>query len=297
MPRIEIKGVGLAYDLIGTGEKIIVITPGGRASKDSPGLRTLAAAVSAAGLTAMIWDRPNCGEADICFSGDNEAELCAELLSGLIDALGLPPVTLAGASGGARVSLFTAVKHPGRVAALFLWWITGGAAGLASLIHHTYGESVAAAATGNMDAVLKLPAWKEALERNPGNRARLLELSPQAFIQKMQQWGWACFPTDGSPIPGLTRHDLGGIHVPAAIVRNGKHDPYHLPEASEQLARVVPGATLLNAPWGDDEFIERLRNVAKDGGLFTRSDLLAPPIADFVRNHTYSARTPDTNRT
>ena len=42
MPRIEINGLSIAYDLIGEGDKTITITPGGRFSRDTPGVRELA---------------------------------------------------------------------------------------------------------------------------------------------------------------------------------------------------------------------------------------------------------------
>ena len=46
MPRIEINGITVAYDLIGEGDKTITITPGGRFSRDTPGVRELAQALA-----------------------------------------------------------------------------------------------------------------------------------------------------------------------------------------------------------------------------------------------------------
>ena len=45
------------------------LTPGGRFSKDYPGVRELAEALAAAGNQVLIWDRPNTGESDVCFTG------------------------------------------------------------------------------------------------------------------------------------------------------------------------------------------------------------------------------------
>ena len=59
MPRIEINGLSIAYELIGDGDKAITITPGGRFSKDTPGVRELAQQLAGKGYKVLIWDRPN----------------------------------------------------------------------------------------------------------------------------------------------------------------------------------------------------------------------------------------------
>ena len=101
MPRAEIDGIGIDYELIGTG-RAIAITPGGRFSKDDPGVRELAQALAAGGLRALIWDRPNCGASDLAFRGDSESDLNADILAGLIRKLDLGPTILAGGSAGSR---------------------------------------------------------------------------------------------------------------------------------------------------------------------------------------------------
>ena len=74
MARTEIDGIGIDYELIGTGRRAVSITPGGRFSKNDPGVRELAEALAAGGLKALIWDRPNCGASDLVFRGDSESE-------------------------------------------------------------------------------------------------------------------------------------------------------------------------------------------------------------------------------
>ena len=86
MPRIEVDGVSIAYELIGeiVGEgRPWVLTPGGRFSKDYPGVRELAVALAEPGNRVLIWDRPNCGESEVCFRGDSESEMQADILAGL----------------------------------------------------------------------------------------------------------------------------------------------------------------------------------------------------------------------
>jgi len=108
-----------------------VITPGGRFTKDDPGIRELAEAIAAAGNRAVIWDRPNCGESDVRFTGPTESDMQADALAALLRHLDLGPTVLMGGSGGARVSLLAAANHPDVAAGLALLNISGGVFGFA----------------------------------------------------------------------------------------------------------------------------------------------------------------------
>ena len=60
------------------------ITPGGRFTKESPGVRELAVALAEHGNKVLIWDRPNCGESDVRFEGPSESAMQADVLAGLL---------------------------------------------------------------------------------------------------------------------------------------------------------------------------------------------------------------------
>ena len=76
MARIQISGLGIEYELFGPKDApAIVLTPGGRFAKDSPGLPELARALAAGGRRVLLWDRPNCGASDISFEGKSESDL------------------------------------------------------------------------------------------------------------------------------------------------------------------------------------------------------------------------------
>src|SRR3954464_4953151 len=113
MAKATVDGLALAYEVIGDGNGGTpwAITPGGRFSKDSPGVRELAAALAADGNRVLVWDRPNCGESDVCFTGPSESAMQADALAGLLRHLDLAPAVIAGGSGGSRVSLLTAARH------------------------------------------------------------------------------------------------------------------------------------------------------------------------------------------
>ena len=131
MSRLEISGIGIEYELLGKqSDPAVAITPGGRFSMESPGVRELGQALAAKGKRVLLWDRPNCGASDMCFEGDGESRLQARILTQLIRTLGLGPTALAGGSAGSRVSLLAAVEDPEMVSHLIQWRI--GRAWLAS---------------------------------------------------------------------------------------------------------------------------------------------------------------------
>src|SRR5579875_1575249 len=104
MATASVNGLTIGYDVIGQGRPW-VITPGGRFSRHSPGVRELAETLAERGNQVLIWDRPNCGESDVCFEGPTESDMQADALAGLLQALDLAPAVIMGGSGGARVSL------------------------------------------------------------------------------------------------------------------------------------------------------------------------------------------------
>src|SRR5438477_11583979 len=133
MATAMVNGLNISYEVIGDGDRPWTITPGGRYSKDSPGIRQLAEALAANGNRVLIWDRPNCGASDVCFDGETESDMQADALAGLLTHLDMTPAVIIGGSGGSRVSLLTAARHREIAAGLALWWISGGNYGLMSI--------------------------------------------------------------------------------------------------------------------------------------------------------------------
>lgn len=280
MPRIDINGISIAYELIGEGDKAITITPGGRFSKDTPGVRPLAHALAAEGFKVLIWDRPNCGESDISFDGECESFQNADTLAGLVEALGLGKALVYGASGGSREALLTAIRHPDKVAGVFCQWLSGGGIGIATLPNAYNAGPCMMAAMGGMQAVVDGPDFKDQIARNPSNRDRLLAWDAEAFGQKMRDWADWFFTAPGQPISCTRDGDLEGIAVPVVVLRSGKSDMHHTRETSEKVAAMIPGAELQEPPWGDREWIERLGASFADPsqGLFESMPKLVPQI-------------------
>jgi pimeloyl-ACP methyl ester carboxylesterase len=283
MATAMVHGRSIAYELIGTGRPWI-ITPGGRDSKDTPGVRELAAALAALGNQVVIWDRPNTGASDVCFDGISESTMQADTLAGLLAHLDLGPTVIAGGSGGSRVSLLAAARHPDLAAALAVWWISGGVVGLIGLGTHYCSPSIRAAWTGGMEAVVALPEWAEVLERNPSNRQRFLDQDPQLFIATFERWMAAYCPCGDELVPGLSDDEARTFDRPTLVFRSGASDINHRRETSEQVAARLPRARLVEPPWGDTEWVERqtARNAGEAPGLFVRWPLLAPILHDWA---------------
>lgn len=285
MPRIEINGLSIAYDLIGDGDKAITITPGGRFTRETPGVRELAGELAGQGYKVLIWDRPNCGESDISFDAECESFQNADTLAGMIKALSLAPALVYGASGGSREALLTAIRHPDCVAGVICQWLSGGGIGIATLPMAYNASPAIAAAMGGMEAVCDLPDFKEQIGKNPSNRDRLMAWEPEAFVRKMRDWADWFFCAPGQPISCVREGDLEGIKAPALILRSGASDMHHTRETSEQVAAMIPGAELQEPPWGDREWVERLGATFKDPseGLFVSMPKLVPQITDFAQ--------------
>jgi pimeloyl-ACP methyl ester carboxylesterase len=284
MAKIDINGTTIAYEIVGDdGGRPWVITPGGRFTKEAPGVRELAEALAAHGQRVLVWDRPNTGESDVCFDGPSESVMQADFLAGLLVALDLAPAVIVGGSGGARISLLAAARHRDVVSKLAVWWISGGPFGLLTLAMVYCGESIRAAWEDGMDAVVALPEWAEVLERNPGNRQRFLDMEPKEFIAKLERWMLVYCPDPTATLPGLPDAAFATFDVPTMVFRSGASDPYHTRATSELLHSLIPGARLVEPPWGDREWIERSAAARSGaGGLFERWPLLSPQLLDFA---------------
>jgi hypothetical protein len=67
------------------------------------------------------------------------------------------------------------------------------------------------------------------------------------------------------------------------VVRSGVSDIHHTRETSEAVAAMIPGAQIVDPPWEDGEWMERLEEFMHGGrGLFCNWPQLAPQILAFA---------------
>jgi pimeloyl-ACP methyl ester carboxylesterase len=282
MARIDVNGIGIAYELLGRdGDPAVALTPGGRFTMTTPGLREFAEALVAGGRRVLLWDRPNCGLSDVSLAGESESEMQAEALAGLIRALDLGPTVIAGGSGGARVSMLAAARDPEICSHLAIWWISGGPIGLMQLATYYCGEAATLASQGGMEAVLKATSWAGQFSVNPAAKDAIRAVDPDRFIAVMQRWAAAYAPSDISPVPGMKPADFARLTMPVLVFRSGRSDLSHTRATSEWVHRLIPHSLFLDPPWNDDEWNER--SASPERGLFTSWPKLTPIILDFVK--------------
>lgn len=286
MPRIDVDGIGIAYELLGReGDPAVALTPGGRFTMDVPGLREMAEGFVQAGRRVLIYDRPNCGLSDACLLGESESEMQAEALSGLIRRLDLGPTVIAGGSGGSRVSMLAAARDPEICSHLALWWISGDPIGLMQLATYYCGEAATLASAGGMEAVLKATSWAENFAKSERARDFILAQNPDRFIAVMQKWAAAYAPSPITPVPGMTPRDFARLTMPTLVFRSGRSDLSHTRATSEWVHRLVPHSLFADPPWEDDEWNRRsAQTMAGTEGhtLFRSWPTLVPQILDFI---------------
>lgn len=290
MPRatIDIFGhaVGIEYELLGdAGAQTFALTPGGRFTMDSPGIREMARDLVAAGKQVLIYDRPNCGHSDVCLAGSSESENQAEALAGLIRDLDLGPAVIAGGSGGSRVSMLAAARHPSLCSHLAMWWISGDPIGLMQLATYYCGEAATLASQGGMEAVLKATSWAENFAKNPKAKDAILAMDPDAFIAVMQRWAAAYVPSDVSPVPGMKPVDFARLTMPTIVFRSHPSDLSHTETTSLWVHRLIPQSRLLTPPWRDDEWNYRSISVmsGQEQGLFESWPKLVPDLLELAK--------------
>ena len=289
MEKMNVGGIGIAYELLGKeGDPPVALTPGGRFTMDVPGLREMADEFVKAGHRVLIYDRPNCGYSDTCLDGESESENQAEALAGLIRQLDLGPTVIAGGSGGSRVSMLAASRHPELCSHLVLWWISGDPIGLMQLATYYCGEAGTLASQGGMEAVLGATSWAEHLDKNKDAKDKLRAMDPDKFIATMQRWASAYVPSDISPVPGMKPRDFAMLRMPTLIFRSGKSDLSHTRETTDWVNRLIPHSEMQDPPWNDDEWNYRSQQTlgGEEGHTLFRSwPKLVPEIVSFLQRN------------
>lgn len=279
---VEAEELAIGYELVGDSGRPWVITPGGRFSREYPGIREFAAALAGLGNRVLIYDRPNTGESDVCFTGSTESAMQADVLAALLRHLDLVPAVITGGSGGSRISLLTASRHPDVASALAVWWISGGVFGLTTIGTGYCGANIRAAWVEGMEGVVALPEsvqgnWQEVMQRNPSNRQKILGQDRKEFIATMERWLLAYCPCGDELVPGLPDSEARAMALPTLVFRSGESDPFHTRATSEGVAQLLPNAQLVEPPWGDREWVD-----SQIGHRFDSWPRLAPILDDWA---------------
>ena len=287
MPSIEINGGDVVYEIIGDpNDELVVLTPGGRFSKEIPGLRPLADALVAGGKRVLLWDRPNCGASDIQFYGQTESHMRAETLHKMLTALDLGPCVIAGGSGGARDSMLTVMLYPELATKLVVWNIVGGIYGTFSLGAYYVIPNYQTLRTKGIKGLLDIPEWQERIAENPRNLDRILAMDSEQTLKLMMRWLNAYISKPGQTIPGVDDELFDRIQIPTLIVRGGENDLDHPKRTSFEVNCLIKGSELIDPPWPEDAWEraaeERASGKVKRYNAFDTWVQLAPAVLEFI---------------
>lgn len=286
--EIEINGGVVVYEFLGPDDgEVVVLTPGGRFSKDHGGVHELARALAEGGKRVLLWDRPNCGRSDIQLYGRSESHMRAETLGLMIKELGIRQVVAAGGSGGARDSIIFTIMYPELVRKLALWHIVGGVYSQISLTGVYVLNELRTVRAQGIEGVVKMsgPAgsWAELVAANPRNEDRLRAVGSEEFERVMTRWMDAYVPKPNEPIPGVSDWEFEEIGVPTLIVRGGERDFDHPKRTSMEVHCLIRGSRLVEPPWPEDAWEKAAAAAAQGrGSLFDPWVQAAPMLLDFI---------------
>ena len=295
MPKINVNGVTLAYELFGEGPPV-VWTDHGWAPRTE--FSYLVAGRLSANHRVLLWDRSNTGASDVAIEDAPGAEhQWADQLHGLLEALDLSPAYLAGRCSGQTTSLIAARRYPADVKGLILVApptddldllkpITDGFCfnlaavaeqeGMQAVIAHSTEASVrqvsGRSGSEDWDALSNWAA--DTISKNPGNRDRLLAMDPKVFAAIMRKWGdW--YTSGPGHVHGLSYQDIRPITVPALVAYG--LDYVHPRRSAEQLCEVLP-----NAEWVEysDRYTQAEIDVVEEEGLNTQKIAMVLPFVE-----------------
>jgi 2-hydroxy-6-oxonona-2,4-dienedioate hydrolase len=285
--KIEINGGNVVYEILGKEGDFIVLTPGGRFSKDIPGLKPLARKLVEGGYRVLLWDRPNCGKSDVQFYGQSESHMRAETMKELITELSIGPCILAGGSGGARDSMLTTMLYPDLVTKLVVWNIVGGVYGSFVLGSYYIVPSILAVRGAGMKGVVGVAEWQERIAENADNQERILAQDADHFLKLMLRWLNAFVPKPGQTIPGVEDEMFDNIKVPTLIIRGGENDLDHPKRTSLEVSCLIKGSKVIDPPWPEDAWErageKRASGKVKRFNMFDTWVQAAPAIVDFLK--------------
>jgi pimeloyl-ACP methyl ester carboxylesterase len=286
--EIEVNGGIVVYEFVGPEDgEVVVVTPGGRFSKDFGGVHELAHALADGGKRVLLWDRPNCGRSDVQLYGRSESHMRAETLGLMLKKLGIEQVIAAGGSGGARDSIIFTLMWPDLVRKLLVWTIVGGTYSIMTLANVYVMNELRVVRSQGIEGILEMSGsaggWSDLIAANPRNRDRLLAVGTEEFERVMNRWLDAFIPKPNEAIPGVSDWEFEQIRVPTLIIRGGEKDYDHPPRTSMEVHSLIKGSRLIDPPWPEDAWERGAEaRAAGTGDLFGFWVQGAPVMLDFI---------------
>jgi pimeloyl-ACP methyl ester carboxylesterase len=250
MTTLNIRGVDINYEIIGSSGPWVILITGGRRGYTE--FIAFANKIAAKGFRVILHDRRNTGASDILIEGeDGEEEIWTDDLAILLEKLGAVPAFVGGTSSGARMSMLFYTRHPKMVKALMLMRITGGDFAAGRLPEMYYQQFIRAAEQGGMAAVCATEQYQERIKANPRNRERLMAMDPKQYIAVMSHWLGKFLEGPRKPVLGMHEETMRAIKVPTIVIPG--NDNTHASVNGIAAAKLIPGAILHQLPIVDQD--------------------------------------------
>jgi 2-hydroxy-6-oxonona-2,4-dienedioate hydrolase len=272
--EIEVNGGIVVYEFVGPEDgEVVVVTPGGRFSKDYGGVHELADALAEGGKRVLLWDRPNCGQSDVQVYGRSESHMRAETLGLMLQQLGVERVVATGGSGGARDMIIFTIMWPDLVRKLAVWSIVGGTYSTMLLATAYVLDELGTVRKKGIEGVIEMDtgpfSWAAMIAANPRNKDRLLAIGSDEFERVMSRWLDAFIPKPNEAIPGVPDWEFATIKCPTLIVRGGEKDYDHPKRTSFEVHALIERSRLIEPPWPEDAWERAVEATeAGTGSLF-----------------------------
>ncbi len=264
MPNVRANGIDIEYDEFGSSEDPPLLLVMGLMAQmtawderfcqqlASKGFRVVRFDNRDVGLSSRITDGP---APDVLRSmtGDHSTasytlEDMADDTAALLDALGISPAHVVGASMGGMIVQSLAIRHPEKVRSL------------CSVMSTTGDRSVGQASSAAISALMQPPATtaEEAAARSLAASRIIGSPAYPAEEAAVRARGSAAFERANDPVAGARQlvaiqaspdrtADLGSVSVPTLVI-HGEADPLVGVSGGEATAKAVPGAELLVIP-------------------------------------------------
>jgi len=262
MPTIVVDRIATRYEIVGSGEPLLMFSPGGfdatleKWTTLGVYAKTRMLDQLAANYQCIVFDRRETGRS----GGRIERVTWNHFVAqgkGLLDHLGIDRAHLLGGCMGCAPVLAFAVAHPERLRRVVLYWPVGGASYRIGS-HQRIAEHLAFVQQNGLDAVLALVRkdgkpfgsdprggpWASVIKQDDAFAAAFAAQDVERYKLAVVGLGRSLFDRDTAP--GAEPEDLMRLSVPALIVPG--RDASHATSAARYLEECIPGADYWDVP-------------------------------------------------
>lgn len=236
MAKVETNGITLSYEMLGDGPPLLLISGLGQNRRAwLPALQKLSKT-----FRCITVDNRGTGSSSVP-PGPYAIEEMADDMAGLIDALGYGPINVAGWSLGGSVLQALLIRHPDRVRRAVL---VSTMPSYTELQHMWLDGWLAMRSSGASSLAQTVSAMAWGLtERTLCDHVRTMEMA-RAIISDPEPTSFEGFEAQAEGLRVYdSRSDLPQVST-STLVLCGREDVLTPPKQSEEIASLIPGATL-----------------------------------------------------